>query len=70
MKYLIEIDCDNEAFGSAGDEWVSSECEREIARILTALALTGEQCGFGGRALIDANGNRVGSGRFVKGGSR
>lgn len=53
MKYTIEINCDNDAFGD--------DPTPEVARILHKLADQIETCAvLDGHILRDANGNRVG----------
>lgn len=71
MKFVLEIACDNAAFGLDCDDVVNYECNSEVARILRKLAKQLESevgqarpdfCVF---PLIDINGNRVGTARFV-----
>ena len=55
MKFKLEIECDNDAFGN------DDECQRndEIARILEdAASRVSGACASG--ALRDSNGNKVG----------
>lgn len=58
MKFTLEIECDNEAFGETNED----RCE-EIARILRRVAerLQTNVYGAGAvRGVVDANGNTVG----------
>lgn len=63
MKFTLEIDCDNAAFGDSEDER-----HTEVARILTGLADQIEH-GYIKAQLYDANGNAVGVASFVDDGA-
>ncbi len=69
MKFTLEINCDNAAFGNT-----PIEVREETARILTLaaarlqqhenpVAVCGQAC-----VLRDSNGNRVGTAKFTEGG--
>ncbi len=59
MKFILEINCDNAAFGD--HEANTTECADEVARILRYAAgvLT-----RGSQVLRDINGNKVGGFEF------
>jgi hypothetical protein len=68
MKLVLEIVCDNAAFGLDCDDVVSGDCRLEVARILHEAAnkLEGryDESIYDERSLHDSNGNRVGSYRL------
>jgi hypothetical protein len=64
MKFTLEIDCDNAAFGETPDE-VTAEIIRIITPKICELACGTADCTL---PLRDSNGNRVGSAKFTKGG--
>ena len=62
MKYILEIDCDNDAFQAAS-------LNEELARILTEVVERindgdGVAVGFD-MGLYDTNGNKVGTARLI-----
>lgn len=61
MKFKLEINCDNAAFGDDATERYS-----EIARILKVVAQDMED-GHSAVVLRDINGNKVGTAEFWKG---
>ncbi len=69
MKFTIEIDCENAAFGNT-----PIDIRDEVARILTfasaRLKIHENPIAVAGEAypLRDSNGNRVGFAKFTKGG--
>lgn len=67
MRFKLNIDCDNDAFGES-----SADREMEVARILRALATRLEAAGFGDHAYLvrDVNGNTVGAARFLRDGEK
>lgn len=55
MRFTVDIDCDNDAFGDRDMD----VCDQEVARILRHLASQIEE-GYLFCYLTDSNGNRVG----------
>lgn len=63
MKFQLEINCDNAAFGDGDGEHSYETAVHEIARILESLAKKLRN-GDEGPILMDYNGNRVGTSGF------
>ena len=57
MRFNLEIDCDNAAFGET-----ENECAREVERILRTLS---PYWTTGGAGIRDTNGNSVGTFYFT-----
>ena len=65
MKFKIEINCDNAAFGESHDD-LCQELHRIIARLHPIADSVFLDCRE--TVLRDSNGNRVGFAKFTKGG--
>lgn len=61
MRIIIEIQCDNAAFGET-----QTECGEELQRILNQLGerMASDGCHDISKRIIDANGNHVGDFRI------
>ena len=58
MKFILEIDCDNDAF--------ADDLEASIAKVLRHCANRAEEHSTLCQAVYDRNGNRIGSMRLIE----